>query len=60
MTKIGSEYKVTTDRDGKTRLVLDEKAKSAKLDLCARLKKRNSKRQTWKPAGRGKQCTNIK
>lgn len=38
-TNIGSGWKI---KDGK--LVPDEKAREAKLDLCTRLKRRNSKK----------------
>ncbi len=48
MTKLGKDFKLVTDRDGKVKIVSDEKAKMARLDLCTRLKKKNSKKQTWK------------
>lgn len=46
MTRIGKGYKLTKDKDGKVRL----KPKTPRLDLCADMKKKNSKRQTWKAA----------
>lgn len=49
-TRVGKNYKPVKGPDGKTRLVLDTKAQEAKLDLSTRMKKRNSKKQTWKPA----------
>lgn len=50
MTKIDAHYKLVKGPDGKTRIVLDQRAKDAKLDLCTRLKKQSSKKMKWKPA----------
>ena len=50
MTKIGKDYKLNQDKDGKVRLGVDEKAKLARLDLCTRLKRQKSKKMKWKPA----------
>lgn len=49
MTKLGKDFKVVTDRDGKVKVVSDEKAKEARLDVSTRLKRRRSKKQKWKP-----------
>jgi hypothetical protein len=46
MANIGKGYKVSKGKDGKVRL----KPKTVRLDLCADMKKKNSKRQTWKAA----------
>lgn len=39
MTKLGPEFKIVGNK-----VVRDEKAADAKLDLCTRLRKRNSKK----------------
>lgn len=47
---LGKDYKIT--EEGK--VVKNECAIEARLDVSTRLKRRNSKKQTYKPAGRGK------
>ena len=49
-TKTGKDYRVVTGPDGKTKVILDTKAKLSRLDLCTRLKVVKSKKQKWKPA----------
>lgn len=50
MTKLGKDFKMVKDRDGKVKIVSDEAAKEARLDVSTRLKRRKSKKQKWKPA----------
>lgn len=51
-TSAGKDFKVVKDNDGKTRVVLDTKAREARLDVSARLQRRKSKKQKWKAAGK--------
>jgi len=53
-TRAGKDFKAVTDKDGKTRIILDTKAREARLDVSTRLQRRKSKKQKWKPAGKGK------
>lgn len=46
MPKPITGYKVTKDKDGKVRLEPDHAARDAKLNLCTRLRKRNSQKVT--------------
>ena len=51
-TKAGNDFKVIQDKDGKTRIILDTKAREARLDVYTRLQRRKSKKQKWKPVAR--------
>jgi hypothetical protein len=48
--RAGRDFKVVQDKDGKTKVILDTKAKLSRLDLCTRLKVVKSKKMKWKPA----------
>lgn len=51
-TRIERDFKVVQDKDGKTRIILDTKAREARLDVSTRLQRRKSKKQKWKPVAR--------